>query len=167
MIYPDFLDLLHVFEEHSVQYALIGGYAVGVYAEPRFTKDLDLIIVPSKKNAQAVLAALTEFGAPVSNLSVKELSTPGLLYVFGISPVRVDILNRIEGANIREIVRRARTISLSGVAIRVVTIEDLIALKKLAGRPQDKADIKKLKEYQKQQEADSRKAVPAKKKRTT
>ncbi len=44
-----------------------------------------------------MLRALEEFGAPIDNLSTEDLATPGLLYVFGIAPLRVDILNRIKG----------------------------------------------------------------------
>jgi predicted nucleotidyltransferase len=149
MIYPDFLELLHVFASHKVQYALIGGYAVGIHAEPRFTKDLDLLVLPTRSNATRTLAALKTFGAPVDNLTVEDLANPGLLYVFGISPLRVDILNRIKGADVQALIRRAKAIELKGVKVRVVNIEDLIALKKLAGRPQDKADIKKLLEWKK------------------
>lgn len=147
MIYPDFLELLHVFEKHKVEYALIGGYAVGLYTEPRFTKDLDLLIKPTRKNAKAVLAALTEFGAPVDNLSEDELAKPGLLYVFGISPLRVDILNRIEGADVTKIIKNTVNMSLSGVTARVISPENLIEIKQLANRPQDKADVKNLKRY--------------------
>lgn len=144
MIYPDFLELLHVFEKHNVEYALIGGYAVGIYAEPRFTKDIDFLVVPSRKNAKALLVALTEYGAPVDNLTEKDLATPGLLYVFGISPLRVDILNRIEGVDVRKIVKSVRRVRISGVMVRVVELADLIELKKVANRPQDRADIRNL-----------------------
>ncbi len=145
MIYPDFLELLRVFAKHKVAYAVIGGYAVGIHAEPRYTKDLDILIVAEKKNAKALLAALSEFGAPISNLSVDELATPGLLYVFGIPPLRVDILNRIVGANVKALIKRAKKIKIADTSLKVVTIADLIMLKKLAGRKQDLADIEKLK----------------------
>ena len=145
MIYPDFLELLRVFAKHKVAYAVIGGYAVGIHAEPRYTKDLDILIVPEKKNAKALLAALSEFGAPISNLSVDELATPGLLYVFGIPPLRVDILNRIVGVNVKTLIKRAKKIKIADTSLEVVAIADLIMLKKLAGRKQDLADIEKLK----------------------
>ena len=145
MIYPDFLELLRVFAKHKVAYAVIGGYAVGIHAEPRYTKDLDILIVPEKKNAKALLAALSEFGAPISNLSVDELATPGLLYVFGIPPLRVDILNRIVGVNVKTLIKRAKKIKIADTSLKVVAIAELIMLKKLAGRKQDLADIEKLK----------------------
>jgi predicted nucleotidyltransferase len=145
-MYPDFLELLRLFESHKVQYAVIGGYAVGLLAEPRYTKELDILIVPSKTNAPRLLAALEDFGAPVDNLTREDIAKPGLLYVFGIPPLRVDILNRIKGADVAGVVRRAIKIPIDNTHINVVSIDDLIVLKKIAGRPQDKADIVKLKQ---------------------
>lgn len=144
MIYQDFLELLRVLERHRVAYALIGGYAVGIHTEPRYTKGLDILIDPNKRNAKAVLEALTEFGAPVNNLSIAELSKPGLLYVFGIPPLRVDILNRIKGVNVAALIKRSARVIIADTTLRVAQVSDLIKLKKLAGRKQDLADIEKL-----------------------
>lgn len=145
MIYQDFLELLHVLEKHKVKYAVIGGYAVGIHAEPRYTKDLDIIVDPTIKNGSALIKALGEFGAPISNLSKEEIAKPGLIYIFGIEPLRVDIINRIKGASVSEIIKRAKKFKIQDTKIIVVSIADLIKLKKIAGRPQDLADIEKLK----------------------
>ena len=144
MMYQDFLELLRVFEEHKVRYMVIGGYAVGIHAEPRYTKDLDILIEPSLLNAKRVLKALTEFGAPTENLNVEELSKPGLLYVFGIPPLRVDIMNRAKGADAARMIKRSKKIKIKNTVLKVASLEDLIALKKAAGRAQDKADLEKL-----------------------
>jgi len=144
MMYPDFLELLRAFENHKVRYVVIGGYAVGIHAEPRYTRDLDILIEPSEVNAKRILKALTDFGAPTENLTIKDLATPGLLYVFGIPPLRVDILNRIKGINPALIIKRGKRIKVGDTSLKVVCLEDLVKLKKLAGRPQDKADVAKL-----------------------
>ena len=41
-LHPDFKDLLAVFAAHKVDHLVVGGYAVGFHARPRFTKDMDL-----------------------------------------------------------------------------------------------------------------------------
>ncbi len=61
----DFRDLLKLFNAHKVRYLVVGGYAVMKYTEPRYTKDLDVWVEATPKNAKAVFAALREFGAPL------------------------------------------------------------------------------------------------------
>lgn len=61
----DFSDLLRIFNDNHVRYLVIGGYAVVQYAEPRFTKDLDVWISTDSANAESVYNALLEFGAPL------------------------------------------------------------------------------------------------------
>ena len=41
MLHPDFRDLLAAFAAHEVDYLVVGGYAVGFHARPRFTKDIN------------------------------------------------------------------------------------------------------------------------------
>ena len=62
---PDFKELLNLFKKHNVKYLVVGGYAVMLYTEPRFTKDLDLLISIEIKNATAVYCA---FPKPISPL---------------------------------------------------------------------------------------------------
>jgi hypothetical protein len=70
----DFSDLLRVFNDNDVKYLVIGGYAVVQYAEPRFTKDLDLWVSTDAANAAAVFKALREFGAPLENLTERDFA---------------------------------------------------------------------------------------------
>ena len=58
---PDFKDLLRILGKYKVRYLVIGGYAVMNYAEPRFTKDLDIFVDATKENANAVFSALKAF----------------------------------------------------------------------------------------------------------
>ena len=74
---PDFKELLNLFKKYNVKYLIIGGYAVMRYTEPRFTKDLDLLISVEPKNATAVYKALKEFGAPLSGLTENDFSQQG------------------------------------------------------------------------------------------
>lgn len=59
----DFRDLLLALNEADARYLVVGGYAVGFYAEPRFTKDLDLWASFEGDNPERVYAALQRFGA--------------------------------------------------------------------------------------------------------
>ena len=53
-MYPDFKELLSVFNAHGVKYLIVGGYAVSFHAQPRATKDIDLLVKPDAENAKAV-----------------------------------------------------------------------------------------------------------------
>jgi len=54
----DFSDLLKIFNDNNVRYLVIGGYAVVQYAEPRYTKDLDIWISTDTANARSVYKSL-------------------------------------------------------------------------------------------------------------
>ncbi|MBN2010501.1 hypothetical protein JW960_14235 [candidate division KSB1 bacterium] len=69
---PDFKYLLKILYEFNVKYLLAGGYAVMYNAEPRFTKDIDIWIEPSKENASNVWKALMKFGAPLEQVTVDD-----------------------------------------------------------------------------------------------
>jgi hypothetical protein len=79
----DFSDLLRLFNANQVKYLVIGGYALIQYAEPRYTKDLDLWISADATNAQAVYRALREFGAPLADLSAADFAQEGYFYTDG------------------------------------------------------------------------------------
>ncbi len=53
-MYPDFKELLSAFNEHRVKYLIVEAYAVSVYAQPRATKDLDILIRRDPENAEAL-----------------------------------------------------------------------------------------------------------------
>ena len=58
MFAKDFKELIRILNESGVEYLLVGGYAFGIYAQPRATKDLDLFIRTSISNSEAVFKAL-------------------------------------------------------------------------------------------------------------
>src|SRR5271169_1348956 len=93
----DFSDLLNLFKRCRVRYLIVGGHAVMKYTEPRFTKDLDIWIEASPKNARAVFKALREFGAPLAALSEDDFAKEGFFYQMGRPPTRIDILMSIAG----------------------------------------------------------------------
>ena len=144
-MHQDYLELLQLLNDHKVRYLIIGGYAVINYAEPRYTKDLDIWVEASKVNAKKLLKVLALFKAPIDNLTVEDLMTPGLVYVFGIPPLRVDILNRAIGARFETAWPKRVKVDLGKLKANFVAKPTLVRLKRAAGRPQDLADLEKLK----------------------
>jgi len=64
MMPEDLKELFRAFNGHAVKYLIVGGYAFGVHAAPRATKDLDIFIRTDDQNANAVFHALAQYGAP-------------------------------------------------------------------------------------------------------
>jgi hypothetical protein len=69
MMPKDLKELLRAFNDHAVKYLIVGGYAFGVHAEPRATKDLDLFIRSDEENSHAIFRALAQYGAPLGGFS--------------------------------------------------------------------------------------------------
>ena len=146
-MFPDFKELLSAFNAHRVKYLVVGGYAVSFHAQPRATRDLDLLISADKENGRAAYAALAEFGAALEGLTAQDLVEPGSFYRMGTPPVMVDILPRISGVDFEEAWRRRAEVAIDDtLTAPFISREDLIAAKLAAGRPQDLADAAALAE---------------------
>ena len=140
-LHPDFKDLLAEFDRSKVEYIVIGGHAVAVHGRPRATKDLDLLVSRRDGNLIRVSEALERFGAPANVVRAARALAETEVLFFGEPPVRVDVLASVDGIDTDEAIRRAIHVELSGRAIPVVGLEDLIANKRASGRPQDLADV--------------------------
>ena len=136
----DFTDLLKLFSDKKVKYLIIGGYAVIQYAEPRYTKDLDVWISTDISNAKSVYKALKEFGAPLAELTEADFSEEGYFYQMGVPPMRVDILMGIPGIEFEEAWKKRVEIDFDGLLVTFISREDLITAKRASGRPQDLID---------------------------
>ncbi len=136
----DFSDLLQLFNDNKVRYLVIGGYAFIQYAEPRYTKDLDLWISTDTRNAEAVYKSLKSFGAPLVDMTEDDFAEEGYFYQMGVPPVRIDILMGISGVEFEEAWGRKIEVKFDGLAVPFISKEDLIATKRASGRPQDLID---------------------------
>lgn len=142
----DFSDLLKLFNNNNVKYLVIGGYAFIQYAEPRYTKDLDLWISTDTSNAAAIYKALSEFGAPLTGMTEKDFSEEGYFYQMGVPPVRVDILMGIPGVEFDAAWENRVKVDFEGLSVMFISKADLITAKRAAGRPQDLMDADLLEE---------------------
>lgn len=143
-MFEDFLELLSTFNAHSVKYLIVGGYAVSYHAQPRATKDLDILILPDTSNAKAVYAALASFGAPLGGISAEDFSNQNKFFRVGHEPLAIDILPGIDGIDFFDAWdRRVEAIvdAERNLKAYFISSEDLVTSKLAAGRPQDTADV--------------------------
>lgn len=89
-------DLLLAFNEQQVRYLIVGGYALGRYAEPRVTKDLDIFVDTSDENAQRVFTALAKYGARLKGYTPKDFQDVYSGYQFGLPPSQIDLILAIQ-----------------------------------------------------------------------
>ena len=140
----DFKDILKVFNDNQVEYLIVGGYAVILYAEPRYTKDIDIWVRVNQRNAVAIFKALKEFGAPLSGMSENDFSYEGYFYQIGVPPARIDILMSITGLTFDEAWGNRVEVDFDGVKANFISRKDLIVCKLATGRPQDLIDAELL-----------------------
>ena len=139
-----FKELLQLLEKHKAEYLIVGGYAVAFHGYPRFTKDIDIFFRNSRENIDKIKKALVEFGFPEEALKEELFVDPGNIIQFGIVPLRVDIINEIDGVNFDEAVSNSVRGKYGEVEVNFIGRIELIKNKKASGRDQDLVDAKKL-----------------------
>lgn len=143
-IHPDFEELLRLLDAHSVDYMIVGGYAVAFHGYPRFTKDIDIFYDSSPANAERAQQALLAFGFPATDLPLDLLAAKGNIITFGVAPTRVDFVSEIAAVEFAD--ARLNTVRGRYGHIEVVFIgrDDLLKNKRATGRTRDLGDAEEL-----------------------
>jgi len=144
MLNEDYRDMLHALSDEEVRFLLVGAYALAAHGYPRATMDMDIWVMPSPENAEAVLRALTRFGAPVHNLTKQDLQTDGTIFQIGVAPRRIDIMTAASGLEFEDAFKGSISVDIEGIQIRIPSIDDLIRNKRASGRTKDLADAEAL-----------------------
>ena len=146
----DYEELLRLFNKHKVRYCIVGALAVAFYAIPRYTKDLDIFVMPSQENAARILKALNEFGFGTVKLAIEDFSKKGSIIQLGYEPVRVDIITSIDGCAFDEVWENRKRGFYGKEKVSFIGLDDLIKNKRATKRKQDNVDIEILRTVKKQ-----------------
>jgi len=144
MLNEDYRDILHALSGEKVRFILVGAYALAAHGYPRATMDIDIWVMPSPDNAEAVLRALRRFGAPLHNLTKEDLQKDGTIFQIGVAPRRIDIITAASGLQFEHAYQNSIIVNIDGLDVRIPSIEDLIINKKATGRTKDLADAEAL-----------------------
>jgi hypothetical protein len=125
----------------SAEFMLVGAHARAAYGAPRATADIDIWVRATPENALRVWKALADYSAPLHDLTVDDLSRPGVVYQIGLPPYRIDILTEISGVTFDEAWPNRMYGNFGGATYPVIGREEFIRNKRAAGRPKDLADI--------------------------
>ena len=144
MFNPDYKDMLLALSDANIDFLLVGAYAVAAHGHPRATGDLDLWVRPDAETAPKVYRVLAEFGAPLHDLTVDDLASPGMVFQIGVEPSRIDILTAISGVVFDDAWENRMSIEMDSIKLNVIGRADLIVNKRACGRPKDIADAETL-----------------------
>jgi hypothetical protein len=140
----DFIDLLRAFIAADVRFLIVGAYALALHGRPRATGDLDVWVEPTMENAERVMRALTEFGAPMTAIDRDDFTRPGVVYQIGVVPGRIDILTELTGLTFAEAWPGRMRRPFGEVEVDFIGREAFVRNKRAIGRPRDLGDIEGL-----------------------
>ena len=152
-IKDELLKITSGFELSGIEYALCGGLAVGVHGYPRFTKDIDLLIMAEDlERAREELLKLEydlEGGLFRFNSgTVRECQLFRVSRAVGLEWLTLDLLLVTEVY--KDVWATREVIQLEQQTLKVVSKAGLITMKQIGGRPQDLADIAALTQVEEQ-----------------
>ncbi len=135
-------------ERAGVEYAIIGGLAVGAFGVPRVTKDADLIVALGKDDGERIDRFLAELEKEEFRLNRDAVRRrfargPNLLTTY-LGMTRLDVLLKRPDAYWQDALAHRRKLAMEGHALYFASPEDVVALKLVAARPNDLEDVKRV-----------------------
>jgi hypothetical protein len=138
---PDFDEFIGSLTAHGVEFLVVGAYALAFHGAPRFTGDLDILVRPALDNASRLLAALTAFGFPVTELTPQQVTDRRRMLQMGVPPVQIHVMSAISGVEWNEAWADRVEGTLGRHTVHFLGRETFLRNKRAAGRPKDLADI--------------------------
>ncbi|HAO20148.1 MAG TPA: hypothetical protein DCQ37_06455 [Desulfobacteraceae bacterium] len=143
-VQKDFRELSELFNEHKVEYLIVGGYALAFHGVPRYTGDIDIFVKPDTENAIRILKALDEFGFGSLDLKEEDFRSPNKVVQLGYPPVRIDIITSISGISWDEAYEERDKGKYGDVTVYYIGLKHYILNKRASGRKKDIADLETL-----------------------
>lgn len=129
----------------GIAYALAGGLAVSIYATPRATQDIDLLIAVS--DLERTVAAMRGLGFRVAGRAMRvaggRMEIQRLIKIDGTDLLPLDLLLPMDEELIGILAARTE-VSWEGTSLWIVTVPGLRSLKRLRDSAQDRADLEAL-----------------------
>lgn len=152
----DFREFLRLLNRHRVRYLVVGGYSVVYHGYPRYTGDIDIFVAISPRNAAALGKVFRDFGFGDEGPLPAVFLERGQVVRIGREPMRLEILNEIDGVTFDACYARRTRARIEGLMINFIGFDDLLESKRRSGRPKDLADVEVLKDRRPQRRAGRR-----------
>ena len=143
----DIVTLLRLFNAHKVKYVIIGATAFPVHGYARTTLDVDIFIDASRANAQQCLKVLAKCGYDASSIQIDAFIHKKTLFRQYL--LEIDIHPYVKGVTFKTVWKHRLRRKIGKVSSHFASLDDLIKMKKAAGRAKDKQDLKVLLEIKK------------------
>jgi hypothetical protein len=144
-LHKDIREFIELCLSRRVDFLLVGGYALAFHGAPRFTEDIDLMVLVSHENADKLFSVIESFGFGNSGIKRDDFLEAEQVIQLGRAPNRIDLLTSISGVTWEEAWATRIPVCLDGFEIQAISKEELMRNKKATGRPQDFADLARLK----------------------
>jgi hypothetical protein len=102
---------------------------------------MDIWVSTTPGNAERVALALRDFGFSENEVSASMFVGLGQLVRLGMPPLRIEIITSVSGVNFRDCYDNRVVVGAEGVEVPVLSLEDLLANKRAAGRHKDMDDV--------------------------
>ena len=143
-VQQDFRDLLALFNEHKVEYMIVGAYALAFHGAPRYTGDIDIFVKPDTVNGQRIMAALNKFGFGSVGLKAEDFEVSDKVIQLGIPPVRVDIVTSLTGVSWEGAFSGRVEGKYGDIHVYYIGRQQFISNKRALKRKKDLADLEAL-----------------------
>lgn len=143
----DFEEFIELLNKHKVEYLIVGAYALALYSRPRNTGDIDIFINNSETNAKLLINVIKEFGFENSRIEENDFMTKERIIQLGVSPIRIDIMNEIDGIDFSDAFSHKEIFQFGNVMANFISKSDLIKNKKASNRNKDQADLDELEKF--------------------
>lgn len=140
----DFEGFVELLNKFYVEYMIVGAYALALYTRPRNTGDIDVFINSNTENAKLLIKVIDEFGFVNAGIEESDFITKGRIVQLGVSPIRIDIINDIDGVNFSDAYQRKETFQFGKVPANFISRFDIITNKRASNRKKDQADLDEL-----------------------
>ena len=144
MLNEDYKEMLQILLNNKVKFLVVGAYAMGIHGYPRATGDLDIWVEASTENSENIYQSLSEFGAPLSEVTKSTFCEQRIVFQIGVAPRRIDIITKIDGVDFKKASSDKQEIEVEGIKIPFLSKKNLIKNKESTGREKDKLDAKYL-----------------------
>ena len=168
-----YFDVLEEFYKNHVEYLIVGGLAVNLHGIPRVTQDIDFILAPEKENILKAVRILSNLNyVPLLPLAPEKLADTEdvISWINEKNMIAFSFHHKTENYKVIDIVishnldfeasySKATIKKINDIEISIASINDIITMKQISGREQDKSDVEMLLKLKRLTDEDGRKGI--------